>query len=144
MGAYGLHEHGDRPEIPGGVFHGAAWACERHPVALHVQRAAFSIINPAEFLESFIQWIVDMTRAKGKHIAIDGKAVRAACEKVYNNLVLCVSTDYAIKKELVTILPDDAQKALLGWKGGFSSVRQARDYAICMLAFRLMLNENFA
>jgi len=45
--------------------------------------AAFSIINPAEFLECFIQWIVDLTRAKGKHIAIDGKAVRAACEKVY-------------------------------------------------------------
>jgi len=45
--------------------------------------AAFSIINPAEFLECFIQWIVDLTHAKGKHIAIDGKAVRAACEKVY-------------------------------------------------------------
>jgi len=49
--------------------------------------AAFSIINPAEFLECFIQWIVDLTRAKGKHIAIDGKAVRAACEKVYRKKV---------------------------------------------------------
>jgi len=45
--------------------------------------AVFSIINPAEFLECFVQWIVDLTHAKGKHIAIDGKAVRAACEKVY-------------------------------------------------------------
>ena len=45
--------------------------------------AAFSIINPAEFLECFIQWIVELTRTKGKHVAIDGKAVRAACEKVY-------------------------------------------------------------
>ena len=45
--------------------------------------ATFSIINPAEFLECFIQWIVELTRAKGKHIAIDGKAIRAACEKVY-------------------------------------------------------------
>ena len=45
--------------------------------------AAFSIINPAEFLECFIQWIVELSRAKGKHIAIDGKAIRAACEKVY-------------------------------------------------------------
>jgi len=49
--------------------------------------AAFSVINPAEFLECFIQWIVDLTRAEGKHIAIDGKAVRAACEKVYRKKV---------------------------------------------------------
>jgi len=45
--------------------------------------AAFSIIDPAEFFECFIQWIVDLTRPKGKHVAIDGKAIRAACEKVY-------------------------------------------------------------
>jgi predicted transposase YbfD/YdcC len=49
--------------------------------------AAFSIINPAEFLECFIQWIVDLTRPKGKHVAIDGKAVRAACEKIYRKKV---------------------------------------------------------
>ena len=49
--------------------------------------AAFSIINPIEFLECFIQWIVELTRAKGKHIAIDGKAIRAACEKVYQKKV---------------------------------------------------------
>jgi len=49
--------------------------------------AAFSIINPAEFLECFIQWIVDLTCPKGKHVAIDGKAVRAACEKVYRKKV---------------------------------------------------------
>jgi len=49
--------------------------------------AAFSIINPAEFLECFIQWIVELTRTGGKHVAIDGKAVRAACEKVYRKKV---------------------------------------------------------
>ena len=49
--------------------------------------AAFSVINPSEFLECFIQWIVDMTGPKGKHIAIDGKAIRAACEKVYQKKV---------------------------------------------------------
>ena len=37
--------------------------------------AAFSVINPSEFLECFIQWIVELTRSKGKHIAIDGKKV---------------------------------------------------------------------
>ena len=49
--------------------------------------AAFSIINPAEFFECFIQWIVDLTRPQGKHVAIDGKAIRAACEKVYRKKV---------------------------------------------------------
>jgi predicted transposase YbfD/YdcC len=49
--------------------------------------AAFSIINPAEFLECFIQWIVDLTRTNGKHVAIDGKAIRVACEKVYRKKV---------------------------------------------------------
>jgi predicted transposase YbfD/YdcC len=46
--------------------------------------AAFSVINPAEFLECFIQWIVDLSAPAGRHIALDGKAIRAACEKVYN------------------------------------------------------------
>jgi len=49
--------------------------------------AAFSIINPSEFFECFIQWIVDLTRPQGKHVAIDGKAIRAACEKVYRKKV---------------------------------------------------------
>jgi predicted transposase YbfD/YdcC len=49
--------------------------------------ATFSIIDPAEFLECFIQWIVDLTCPQGKHVAIDGKAVRAACEKVYRKKV---------------------------------------------------------
>jgi predicted transposase YbfD/YdcC len=48
--------------------------------------AAFSVINPAEFLECFIQWLVDL-RPQLKHVAIDGKAVRAACEKVYRKKV---------------------------------------------------------
>jgi predicted transposase YbfD/YdcC len=49
--------------------------------------AAFSAIDPAEFLECFIQWIADVTRPEGRHVAIDGKAVRAACEKVYRKKV---------------------------------------------------------
>jgi len=49
--------------------------------------AAFSVINPQEFMECFIQWIVELTGPKGKHIAIDGKAIRAACEKVYQKRV---------------------------------------------------------
>jgi predicted transposase YbfD/YdcC len=85
--------------------------------------AAFSIINPAEFLECFIQWIVELTRAKGKHVAIDGKAVRAACEKVYRKKVpmlinaLMVETGICIgqlkveaKTNEIKGIPD-----LLGW-----------------------------
>ena len=85
--------------------------------------AAFSIINPAEFLECFIQWVVDLTHAKGRHIAIDGKAVRAACEKVYQKKVpmlinaLMVETGICIgqlkieaKTNEIKGIPD-----LLGW-----------------------------
>jgi predicted transposase YbfD/YdcC len=85
--------------------------------------AAFSIIDPAEFLECFIQWIVDMTRPQGKHVAIDGKAVRAACEKVYRKKVpilinaLMVDTGICIgqlkveaKTNEIKGIPD-----LLGW-----------------------------
>ena len=46
--------------------------------------AAFSIIDPDEFLECFIQWLVAMKGPDGRHVAIDGKAIRAACEKVFN------------------------------------------------------------
>jgi len=85
--------------------------------------AAFSIINPAEFLECFIQWIVELTRTNGKHVAIDGKAIRAACEKVYRKQVpmlinaLVVDTGICIgqlkveaKTNEIKGIPD-----LLGW-----------------------------
>lgn len=53
-----------------------------------------------------------------------------------------VIINFAIRKKVVTVLPEDAQKALTEWNGSFSSVRQARDYAICMLALRLMLRKS--
>jgi len=49
--------------------------------------AVFSIIDPYEFLESFINWIVGIANAKGKQVAFDGKAIRAACDKVHNGKV---------------------------------------------------------
>lgn len=58
------------------------------------------------------------------------------------DLSLYVSTNFAIRKKVVTILPDDAQKALTEWNGNLSSIRHARDYAICMLALRLMLRKS--
>lgn len=85
--------------------------------------AAFSVINPAEFLECFIQWIVELTRAEGMHIAIDGKAVRAACEKVYCKKVpmlinaLMVDTGICIGQLKVEAKTNEIKGVpdLLGW-----------------------------
>jgi predicted transposase YbfD/YdcC len=49
--------------------------------------AVFSVVNPQEFLECFISWMAGIMSAKGKHVAIDGKAVRAACDKVHGGQV---------------------------------------------------------
>jgi predicted transposase YbfD/YdcC len=45
--------------------------------------AVFCIIDTAAFMESFIMWITGIVRAKGSHVAIDGKAVKAACDKIH-------------------------------------------------------------
>ena len=58
------------------------------------------------------------------------------------DLSLYIFTDFAIRKKVVTVLPKDALKALIEHNGSFSSVRQARDYAICMIALRLMLRKS--
>jgi site-specific recombinase XerD len=58
------------------------------------------------------------------------------------DLSLCVPTDFAARVKTVTVLPDGAQEALAGWSGEFLSARHARDYAICMLALRLMLRKS--
>jgi len=49
--------------------------------------AVFSLIDPAIFLECFIEWLRDLAQTSGQHIAIDGKAVKAACDKVHGKLV---------------------------------------------------------
>jgi len=85
--------------------------------------AVFSIINPAEFLECFIQWICDLTRPLGKHVAIDGKAVRAACEKVYCKKVpvlvnaLMVETGVCIGQLRIEAKTNEIKgiPELLGW-----------------------------
>ena len=62
--------------------------------------AIFSIINPGEFLECFIQWLGIYAKTTGSQIAIDGKAVRAACDKVHKKqapyLVNAFVTDMGI------------------------------------------------
>ena len=47
----------------------------------------FSIINPYEFMDVFIKWIKEIVGQKGLHIAIDGKAIKSARDKVNNGNV---------------------------------------------------------
>ena len=42
----------------------------------------FAIINPKEFMNIITQWIKEIIGQKGLHIAIDGKAVKSARDKV--------------------------------------------------------------
>jgi len=108
--------------------------------------------------------VKSVTEITGKHIAdyftygmqgLENSTIRAmayrlrqllkylVAEKLSSeDLSLYVFTNFAIRKKVVTVLPDDAQKALTEWIGSFSSVRHARDHAICMLALRLMLRKS--
>jgi predicted transposase YbfD/YdcC len=42
----------------------------------------FRTVGASQFFEAYIYWLKDALDATGKHIIIDGKALRAACEKV--------------------------------------------------------------
>lgn len=46
--------------------------------------AVFRIIDADQFMKLFIEWTKQMFELKGKHIAIDGKAVTSATDKVNN------------------------------------------------------------
>ena len=62
--------------------------------------AAFGLINPQEFLECFISWMAGVMSTKGKHVAIDGKAVRAACDKVHGGKVPYLVNTYVAEAGL--------------------------------------------
>ena len=49
--------------------------------------AVFSLIDPIKFLTQFIKWINYYVNPAGQQICIDGKAVRAACDKVHKGKV---------------------------------------------------------
>lgn len=44
----------------------------------------FSIIKPNEFIDIFIKWIKEIVGQKGLHVAIDGKAIKSARDKINN------------------------------------------------------------
>jgi predicted transposase YbfD/YdcC len=56
--------------------------------------AVFSLIDPAVFLEYFINWLSSVIGTRGKHIAIDGKAVRAAADKVHHGKIPYIVNAY--------------------------------------------------
>ena len=58
--------------------------------------AVFGIISPCEFLEAFIGWIAGIANAKGKQVAFDGKAIRAACDKVHTGKVPFIVNAYIV------------------------------------------------
>jgi predicted transposase YbfD/YdcC len=45
--------------------------------------AVFALIDPGVFLECFIDWLASAASARGKHVILDGKAVRAATDRVH-------------------------------------------------------------
>lgn len=62
--------------------------------------AVFSMINASEFMECFITWIAGIVNTRGKHIAIDGKAVKAACDKVHGKNVPYLVNAYIVDEGL--------------------------------------------
>lgn len=62
--------------------------------------AVFSVISPEEFLECFIGWIVGIMNTKGKQVVLDGKAVRAACDKIHNGRVPYLVNAYVLEAGL--------------------------------------------
>jgi predicted transposase YbfD/YdcC len=49
--------------------------------------ALFSLIDPVQFLECFINWLASVVNTRKQHIAIDGKAVRAATDKAHSGRI---------------------------------------------------------
>jgi predicted transposase YbfD/YdcC len=45
--------------------------------------AVFGAIDAAAFMECFVLWVYEAFTARGKHVAIDGKAVRAAADGIH-------------------------------------------------------------
>jgi len=42
----------------------------------------FAVINAKNFMEVFIEWIKETVKEKGRFLSIDGKAIRAATDRV--------------------------------------------------------------
>ena len=62
--------------------------------------AVFSIIEPTIFLEGVLSWLAYHAKSRGYQVAIDGKAIRAACDKVHRGKVPYVVNAFVIETGL--------------------------------------------
>ena len=74
----------------------------KHGIPSHdVFSAVYRVIDPERFLMCFIEWIGTAAELKGKHISIDGKALRAACDKVHNGKMPYIVNAFLVDQNLV-------------------------------------------
>jgi predicted transposase YbfD/YdcC len=62
--------------------------------------AVFALIDPGAFLECFVNWIASVTGTRGKHVILDGKAVRAACDKTHHGKIPYLVNAYMAEEGL--------------------------------------------
>lgn len=60
--------------------------------------ATFAAIDPEHFLTCFMEWLTQITCSRGKHVSIDGKAIRAACEKVHSKYVPYILNAFLVEE----------------------------------------------
>jgi predicted transposase YbfD/YdcC len=62
--------------------------------------AVFSLIDPNVFLECFLNWLSSVVNPRRQQVAIDGKAVRAACDKVHRGKMPYLVNAYMVEAGL--------------------------------------------
>lgn len=73
--------------------------------------ATFAAIDHEHFMICFMDWMSQITSSRGKHIAIDGKAVRAACEKAHSKYVPYILNAFLVEEGvLFSQMKIDAKK----------------------------------
>lgn len=63
--------------------------------------ATFAAIDPEHFMTCFMEWLAQVTSSRGKHIAIDGKAVKAACEKAHAKTVPYILNAFLVEEGML-------------------------------------------
>lgn len=61
----------------------------------------FRLIDPKVFMHAFIDWMYSVITLRNEHIAIDGKAVRAATEKIEGKNTPYIVNSYVCDQKLV-------------------------------------------
>ena len=73
--------------------------------------ATFAAIDSEQFMTCFMEWLSQILSSRGKHIAIDGKAVRAACEKAHSSYVPYILNAFLVEEGvLFSQMQIDAKK----------------------------------